>query len=49
MDYTPPKVTELGSVRDLTLADGFNKIGFSQDVYSANTPLLGSIVDARPL
>ena len=49
MEYTPPKVTELGTVRDLTLADSFNKIGFSHDVYSSTIPLLGSIVEPRPL
>lgn len=41
MKYTAPKVTVLGSVRDLTLAD--NKIGSDPDIYSQTVPIVGSI------
>lgn len=42
MQYSKPTVTELGSVREITLA--FNKIGKDSDVYSPTTPLIGSLV-----
>jgi hypothetical protein len=48
MTYTTPKITELGSVRDFTLAlSGFNKIGQGSDIHSALTGLVGSIVPAK--
>jgi len=47
MDYTAPTVTELGSLRELTLAGPSNKVGTSSDIYSNVVPLVGSIVDAR--
>jgi hypothetical protein len=44
MIYTPPTVTELGSVRDLTLQD-MDKIGKSADFLTRLLPdLNGSIV-----
>lgn len=44
MTYQPPTITELGSVRDLTL--GLNKVGNNPDIYSAVVPIIGSIVSA---
>ena len=44
MTYTPPTVTDLGTVRDMTL--DLNKVGFESDVYSAIVPIVGSIVTA---
>jgi hypothetical protein len=46
MTYTPPTVTDLGSVRELTLAD--NKVGGSPDMFSAITggAVVGSLVPA---
>lgn len=46
MTYTKPTITDLGSVRDLTLAGSINKVGDKSDFYSKNTPLVGSIVPA---
>jgi hypothetical protein len=45
MTYEPPTVTELGSLRDLTLQKS-NKVGTVHDGYSATTPLVGSVVPA---
>jgi hypothetical protein len=44
MTYTPPTVTDLGSVRELTLAN--NKVGGSPDVFTAITggAVVGSII-----
>ena len=44
MTYTPPAVTDLGSVRELTLAN--NKVGSSPDVFTAITggAVVGSLV-----
>ena len=41
MDYTAPSITDLGTVRDLTLQAG-NKIGASTDRFSQQG-LIGSI------
>lgn len=45
MTYEPPTVTELGSLRELTLQN--NKVGSHNDVFTS-TPqeLVGSIVPA---
>jgi len=42
MDYSPPTVTELGTIRELTLA--MNKVGTRSDIYSNTVPLVGSLV-----
>ena len=46
MTYTPPTVTDLGSVRELTL--DLNKVGGSPDMYTAITggAVVGSLVPA---
>lgn len=41
--YSAPSLTPLGKLKDLT-KQSFNKVGGSADVYSANTPLVGSLV-----
>lgn len=45
MTYTPPAVTDLGSVRELTL-EKLNKVGGSPDVFTAITggAVVGSII-----
>ena len=45
--YDGPVVRELGDLASLTQAN--NKIGFSSDMFSAETGLVGSIVPAQPL
>ena len=42
LTYSAPAITTLGSVHELTLS--FNKVGPNADVYSANIPIVGSIV-----
>jgi hypothetical protein len=44
MTYTPPTVTDLGSVRELTLEN--NKVGGSPDMFTAITggSVVGSLV-----
>ncbi len=45
--YEAPAIRELGSLQELT-QQGFNKIGFSHDMYSTEqNQLVGSIVPAR--
>ncbi len=41
--YEAPQVTDLGSLAELTQSK--NKIGAATDIYSANTPLVGSLVN----
>jgi len=41
--YEAPAIRELGSLQELT-QQSYNKIGTSQDIYSQNTPLVGSLV-----
>ncbi len=50
MTYSAPKISELGSVRDFTLAAAsFNKVGISTDFASQTIPsLVGSLVPAQP-
>jgi hypothetical protein len=47
MKYEAPTVTELGSLRELTLAQ--NKVGLNTDMYTAVTGgnLVGSLVPAH--
>lgn len=42
MKYTAPVVTDLGSVRELTLAP-FNKPSGPPDIYSSTVPVVGSL------
>lgn len=42
MRYSAPSVTDLGSVRDLTLV--VNKVGSDPDIYSGIVPVVGSII-----
>jgi|AntDeeMetagen192_2_1112575.scaffolds.fasta_scaffold18070_1 hypothetical protein len=42
--YDSPQVTEYGSVEAIT--EQTNKDGYETDQYSANTPLVGSVVPA---
>lgn len=44
MTYEPPTVTELGSLRELTLQN--NKVGTHTDMFTSSTELVGSIVPA---
>ncbi len=43
--YTPPSITELGTIADLT-QQGLNKVGTTPDAFSDVVPIIGSIVDA---
>ena len=44
MTYTPPTVTDLGTVREMTLAN--NKVGTTPDAFTAITggAVIGSLV-----
>ncbi len=42
--YSTPVITTLGTVRELT-EQNFNKVGNASDSFSANTPLVGSLVN----
>ena len=44
--YEAPEIRTVGSLAELTQAN--NKIGFSSDMFSAETGLVGSIVPAQP-
>lgn len=39
--YQPPRISEIGSLRELTLA--FNKKGPNADIFSQAIPIVGSI------
>ena len=43
--YEPPRITDIGSLADLTLA--FNKRGPRPDVFSNIAPIVGSLVPIR--
>lgn len=43
MSYEAPRVTDIGSVAELTL-QRYNKVGSSSDAFSPTTPLVGSLV-----
>jgi len=45
--YTPPAITDLGSLHDLTLTSPFNKVGTSTDFASQVVPgLVGDVTPA---
>jgi hypothetical protein len=46
--YTPPAITELGSLHTLTLSSPFqNKVGSQADIYTAaGVPIVGELTPA---
>ena len=43
--YEPPRITDIGSVAELTQA--FNKMGSRSDIYSNLAPIVGSLGPIR--